>query len=160
MTGGGVPWAWQDRARLCPLFRVTSVGISLKAGLMLMDSRMSCLTEPAALVATQVNTPASPGCVKREQSELIPMAKTRQAWFVMQWRCWVVPQLSRWSALLTVGRWICLEGWGQWHHPSPMILWARVNPEQHRAEVLEILEWLTAPSVPEGSWAGLKFNNQ
>ena len=64
MLGVGVPWAWQDRVRLCPLFRVLSPGISLKAGRMLTDSWMSCRAEPAALVATQVNTPASTDCNK------------------------------------------------------------------------------------------------
>lgn len=67
MTGDGVPWAWQDKARLWPLFKVTSPGSSLKAGLMLTARRLSCLADPAALVATQVNAPASAGCVKEPE---------------------------------------------------------------------------------------------
>lgn len=68
MTGDGVPRAWQDKARLWPLFKVTSPGSSLKAGLMLMDRRLSCLADPAALVATHVNTPASAGCGREPEA--------------------------------------------------------------------------------------------
>lgn len=34
---------------------------------MLMDRRLSCLADPAALVATQVKSPASAGCVKKPE---------------------------------------------------------------------------------------------
>lgn len=54
------------------MFRVTSPGSSLKAGLMLMDRRRSCLAEPAAFVATHVNTPASPGCVRKAIRTVCP----------------------------------------------------------------------------------------
>lgn len=153
MTGDGVPWAWQDKASLWPLFKVTSPGSSLKAGLMLMDRRLSCLADPAALVATQVNTPASAGCVKEpEPIQRLPVrfrADKQSGWADE-------PQPSRWSTLLIAGLCICLEGWALGFHSSPRIFWVLESPEQHRTAEPESPEWQTAPSVLEKSGVGLK----
>lgn len=135
------------------MFKVTSAGSSLKAGLMLMDRRLSCLADPAALVATQVNSPASAGCGKKPEpiQRLLPQPGAEEERGSAD-----RPQPARRSALPIAGRCICLDGWAPGIRSSPRLFWALESPEQHRAAGPESPERRTALSVPEKSGAGLK----